>query len=174
MTPATPAIVLRGARFAHAGDVWLPALVTACHPKRQPRSLLWLLAHPTLVVQTGTSTTAIGYATMTYTPSLCLLYDLGVAERSRGTGLGRALLAERIRLGLLFGVTAFIGGVEEDNAPMIRMLDEAGFDRRHDAAPAPRVGPEPYVVLHDNATLRAWLDHQYADNPWLKPQEEAS
>lgn len=167
MIPGDLRLRLRGGRFATAQDEWLEELVAVCHPTRDPRPLLWLLTHPTMVAYDLAGHPA-GYASVAYTVSVTILYDSGVAPHARRHGLMRALMAERIRLGMLFGCASIIGGTHLSNPSPRRMLAEAGFEAHPD--PQDPTAIIPYAAVTSSPTLLAWMAEQYkpeGGNPWL-------
>lgn len=166
MIPPTQGLVLDRGRALFANcfdDERLLRLVEICHPTRPARTPLYFRLHPTLIVVRPEG--LIAYSTMSLTPSLLLLHDTGVHPEARRQGWAAALLAERIRLGLLNGCQLAAGGVEEDNMPMVRLLVAAGFTIQNEPK-APGIIPCTALLLTD--PVREWMEHQYDHNPWLR------
>ena len=87
----------------------------------------------------------------TTTKLVAEIYMLGVAERTRGTGLAAAIAADGLAWGAERGATRAMLYVDEDNEPAFRLYERLGFRTTHvdicyslevGAAPGSR-GPHP-------------------------------
>lgn len=125
-------------RDFRSGDVaQVKALYAAVHPDPQPRTDEEWAMYSILVACDGrwdqppeTWGTVLGYtASDLRVPGILRGVETLVDRTQQGRGIGRALLAARVRDG---GDRVFIGATEADNWPMRHLLEAQGFvDREH-------------------------------------------
>lgn len=119
---------MTGLRFYHPDHdrEALTTLVRRCHPARRERRPFWWQVVPTMVL--GARGELVAYLQFSLTPGTLYQYDLGVDPAHQGRGLGRALFAERLRMGANLGATRAVGATAPDNRAMLALFAEARFE----------------------------------------------
>jgi ribosomal protein S18 acetylase RimI-like enzyme len=152
-------------RFATRED--LPALAdlsALCFPTREPRAPLSFFLFPTIVVAAGAD--MVAYGSFALAPSTMLMVDTAVHPESQRQGIASALVAERLRLGLLMSSQILGGGVAPNNVGMRAIFDQAGFTVTILPGDPPD-RPVPAHTYNRNPVTLAWISDQYRTNYWL-------
>lgn len=104
-------------------------LFHVCHPDADAPAPLWHFLHPTLVIEEDGQIVASTSFTLSRDGKrgyVCYGVDVCVHPDYRRRGYGSALHEERGRLSRDAGAVDFVGTVEPDNEPMIRILSRNG------------------------------------------------
>jgi ribosomal protein S18 acetylase RimI-like enzyme len=109
---------------------WLIELVARCHPTRKEWPRAYWFAFPTYVIQHPRHLALIGYSAVSVQGALMQGIDMGVDPDFRRRGLGKILMFSRLRLCRQLGmVTTIVGQTQGENAPMVHLFDQAGFEQ---------------------------------------------
>jgi ribosomal protein S18 acetylase RimI-like enzyme len=128
---------MRGIEIRDAGEADLAGLNqlevrSFATDRLSRRSMRRLVASPSASLRVASAADAVlGYHLVLFRrgTSIARLYSIAVAKTARGTGLGRALMADAERLARRRGCRALRLEVRPDNRPAIRLYQHLGYRR---------------------------------------------